>query len=964
MEELGCTWAWYAVLPLLLPAPGLSLSPELPARSFGVRAAIVSRYASTCVCSAVHNPHAVARHAAFELDLPPAAFITNFTVIVGGKAHQAEVMEKRRARELYEAARQQGRTAAHVGTKEKETQRFHVTASVAAGGDASFELCYEELLRRRLGTYRYTVHLHPQRVVPELRVELSITERAGIAELRVLPLPGGRLTPSVRVEKGTHCAHVAFTPTPQDRAALGGFVLEYDVARPDAAGDVELYDGYFVHFFAPTGLSPIPKDIVFVIDVSGSMSGTKMKQTKAAMRSILRDLRPRDRFNIVAFSEAACVWQEGGSIPASASSIRSATRYIDALQADGWTDINHALQVAAALLQHPAEEPRVALLLLLTDGEPTAGVTDGPRIVSNARRALSHSAALLFGLAFGADADFALLRRLAAASGGTARHIPEDADAAFRLTDVFQEIDSPLLQDVELTYPGTAAQLIAPKLFPGYFQGSELVVAGRLEPGTELLRIRASGRGDEGELHAHTEVVANVTELPPGCPRLPAELLGAFVCRLWAFVTIQELLRAQLGANSTAARRRLAAEATELSLRYHFVTPFTSLVVVTADDGGLSSPPSIATNGPTATPDVTGTPDGAVTAAVTVLGELGDHAVTGNAVPPTVQQRPPPQLQVPPVPWGGPSLPRGPGNAVLLQTDEAELLAPGVGSEEFVESLNPPVYVILTPTGLPDDEDATDLTRDVDVASSSPTFFTFSASVDGDPHFVARVQGTPYPLCFTLDGRPGDTLQLLTDPSLGLRVHGHLLSAPSWPSAPSRPRTFVSAVTILGHTVVITVTLHGVRVSGEGPPISLPFSRPTQLHLPPVTLLLGPGGRLHLQWGPRLELVVLRHRYSRPGALQRDHLGFYITNGSRLSPGAGGLLGRLRGIQLSPLGTPGTARLSRGEVTVMATLVTKELQVAQGTAQPGRCWLIPRSEVSVLLGGPYGDFLSPSSLLA
>lgn len=478
------------------------------------------------------------------------------------------------------------------------------------------------------------------------------------------------------------------------------------------------------------------------------------------MRSILRDLRPRDRFNIVAFSEAACVWQEGGSIPASASSIRSATRYIDALQADGceylhtqhrtdvvvtvcavsphgceycwmssaslthtrlyrvalfWlrdhtpsppapavpagTDINHALQVAAALLQHPAEEPRVALLLLLTDGEPTAGVTDGPRIVSNARRALSPSAALLFGLAFGADADFALLRRLAAASGGTARHIPEDADAAFRLTDVFQEIDSPLLQDVELTYPGTAAQLIAPKLFPGYFQGSELVVAGRLEPGTELLRIRASGRGDEGELHAHTEVVANVTELPPGCPRLPAELLGAFVCRLWAFVTIQELLRAQLGANSTAARRRLAAEATELSLRYHFVTPFTSLVVVTADDGGLSSPPSIATNGPTATPDVTGTPDGAVTAAVTVLGELGDHAVTGNAVPPTVQQRPPPQLQVPPVPWGGPSLPRGPGNAVLLQTDEAELLAPGVGSEEFVESLNPPVYVILTPAG-------------------------------------------------------------------------------------------------------------------------------------------------------------------------------------------------------------------------------------------------------------------------
>lgn len=84
-----------------------------------------------------------------------------------------------------------GCNASLLPHREKETQRFHVMASVAAGGDASFELCYEELLRRRLGTYRYTVHLHPQRVVPELRVELSITERAGIAELRVLPLPGG-----------------------------------------------------------------------------------------------------------------------------------------------------------------------------------------------------------------------------------------------------------------------------------------------------------------------------------------------------------------------------------------------------------------------------------------------------------------------------------------------------------------------------------------------------------------------------------------------------------------------------------------------------------------------------------------------------------------------------------------------------------------------------------------------------
>ncbi|NXI65058.1 ITIH6 inhibitor, partial [Anseranas semipalmata] len=679
MEEQGCILDWYLVLPCLLAlsAMDLSLGQELPMTNFTVHATIISRYASTRVCCAMHNPHPVPRQAAFDLDLPPAAFITNFTLTVDGKVYAAEVMEKHQAKELYEAARKQGKTAAHVGTKEQETQRFHVMATVAAGGWASFELSYEELLQRRLGTYRYAVSIRPRQVVAELRVELSITERAGIGDLRVLPFHNthllsdaqqGRVPPSTRVEKGTHCARVAFAPTPQEQAAfsatglVGDFVVEYDVARRDAAGDVEIHDGYFVHFFAPSGLSPIPKDVIFVIDVSGSMSGTKIKQTKAAMRSILRDLRPHDRFNIVAFAEAARVWREDGSIPATASHVRSAARYVDALQADGWTDINRALLAAAALLHRSAEEPRVPLLLLLTDGEATMGVTDAPRILSNARRALSPSAALLFGLAFGADADFALLRRLAVASGGTARRVPEEADAALRLASIFREIDSPLLRDVELAYPGAAAHRITPSLFPGYFQGSELVVAGRLEPGTERLRVQAAGQGSRGKLRADTEVADNATEVPPGCPQRPTALLGDFVRRLWAYVTIQDLLRAQLGANSPAARRRLAAEATELSLRYRFVTPFTSLVVVTPGHGGPTSPP-VVTNGASVTatwpnslasttevtPEAARTPDGPATA----MGELRDHLVTGGTVPPAPQLRPP-QLWVPPVPWGGP----------------------------------------------------------------------------------------------------------------------------------------------------------------------------------------------------------------------------------------------------------------------------------------------------------------------
>uniref|UniRef100_A0A8B9ZVD3 Inter-alpha-trypsin inhibitor heavy chain family member 6 n=1 Tax=Anas zonorhyncha TaxID=75864 RepID=A0A8B9ZVD3_9AVES len=281
MDEPGRILVWYLALPCLLALPVMNLSLgqeapyplQLPMTSFTVSSTIISRYASTRVRCAMHNPHPTPRQAAFDLHLSPAAFITNFTITVAGKVYAAEVMEKHRAKELYEAARKQGKTAA-----EQEPQRFRVTATVASNGDISFELCYEELLQRRLGAYRYAVAIHPRQIVAELRVELSITERAGISDLRVLPFHPADTqqgmammvtTPSI---EGTHCAHIAFAPTPKEQAAFsatglaGDFVVEYDVARRDAVGDVELQDGYFVHFFAPSGLPPIPKDIIFLID--------------------------------------------------------------------------------------------------------------------------------------------------------------------------------------------------------------------------------------------------------------------------------------------------------------------------------------------------------------------------------------------------------------------------------------------------------------------------------------------------------------------------------------------------------------------------------------------------------------------------------------------------------------------------------------------------------------------------
>uniref|UniRef100_A0A8C4YQF6 Inter-alpha-trypsin inhibitor heavy chain family member 6 n=1 Tax=Gopherus evgoodei TaxID=1825980 RepID=A0A8C4YQF6_9SAUR len=557
---------------------------QLTMTSFSVRSTIVSRYASTRVRTELSNPHAEPKEAIFDLDLPGSAFISNFTITINKKLYVAEVKEKRQAKKMYD-----------------ETEKFRVSASVAAGSQVSFELSYEELLQRHLGKYQHAVSVRPQQVVGNLTVEVSISERTGIDYVHVLPLRTSRLLtntlrgdadvpPSTWVEKGSHCAWVVFTPTPQEQAAfsssgiLGDFVVQYDVTMPDVAGDVQIYNGYFVHYFAPRGLPPVQKNVVFVIDISGSMHGTKMKQTKKAMHIILSDLHPDDCFNIVTFSDTVHVWKAERSIPATAHNVRSAKDYVHRMEADGWTDINKALLEAASVLTQGTPEPsppRIPLLIFLTDGEPTAGVTSGTRILANTQQALGGSVSL-FGLAFGDDADYGLLRRLALENRGVARRIYEDADATLQLAGFYDEIASPLLYDVALSYRDGAD--LTRTLFPHYFQGAELVVAGRLAPGATELHVEAAGHGHTGQLRLENDISANATEAAPfGCsPDLGQ--IGRFVQRLWAYFTIQELLQARFHSNDTAARWLLTEKATNLSLKYNFVTPVTSLVVVKPEE--------------------------------------------------------------------------------------------------------------------------------------------------------------------------------------------------------------------------------------------------------------------------------------------------------------------------------------------------------------------------------------------
>nr|XP_057908654.1 inter-alpha-trypsin inhibitor heavy chain H6 isoform X2 [Doryrhamphus excisus] len=641
--------------------------PVLKVTDYHVKCSVVSRYAVTTIHSSIWNQLGITKEAAFEVDLPSSAFISNFSITSNNKVYAAQVKERATARKIYDAAKKQGKTAGLVATKEREIEKFRVAVSVPPGTRMSFSVTYEDLLPRRLGRYELSVGLRPGQPVQNLTLDVTIAERTGISFIKALPLRTSRLLSnkaqgdadppaSTQVEQSPDCARVRYSPTLHQQNMISpkglnaDFVIQYDVNLTDLMGDIQVFDGYFVHYFAPRGLPVVPKDVIFVIDVSGSMIGTKIKQTKQAMSTILGDLREGDHFNIITFSDTVHMWKKGRTVRATRQNVRDAKEFVKRIIAEGWTNINAALLSAAQLVNPPSSgSRRVPLVIFLTDGEATMGVTAGDTILSNAKKALG--SASLFGLAFGDDADFLLLKRLALDNRGVTRMVYEDADAALQLKGFYDEVASPLLSDIQLNYLDDQAFDVTRSLFPNYFQGSELVVAGRFKPGLKDLKVSLSASDAKQRVKMENYVLIasatseNSTSHLFGCSA-GSKGISSFVHRVWAYFTIKELLLAKLNTTDVVTQKLLADKATNLSLKYNFVTPVTSLVVVKPD----ADEKTPTTAKPAVTMTTTSPATNKTSAAGAAKRSSSSSDPRANKIKPSPPQAPPRQPKKTPVP--------------------------------------------------------------------------------------------------------------------------------------------------------------------------------------------------------------------------------------------------------------------------------------------------------------------------
>jgi Ca-activated chloride channel family protein len=569
---------------MLLPLPE-ALSPDyLGVRSHHVTVRIEDGHAVTRVEQEFYNPHDIAVDGRYLFPVPPGAIISGFQATVDGQRQPVTRQDPAETTAALYAVISQQRDPSLLQYADWESLAFDL--SLPPGGSRQMTLEYEEVLLPSGGLYRYHYVLSTERYssqpLEEVSVMVDLRSTSGLTNLyssshavtveRVGP---GRAWVSweARDVNPAEDFELFFAPA---EGGFGGGLLTGERGEVRQGGG-----GHFLFLFSPeaeTGRGDsLPKEIVFVIDRSGSMDGVKIEQAQDALRHILGQLGPDDRFSIVAFDDGLA--RLAGTLqPVERRTLADARRFVDQLTADGSTDLEAALQAGLEILERSEYRRGARMVVFLTDGLPTAGVTDEALIANLVAEGNAPVEARLHVFGVGYDVNTHLLDRLAADNGGTVTYVQPGEDLELALTDFYDKIAHPVLTDLEVEFEGLQASDLYPEVLPDLFQGSSLLLAGLYQAEGDAVAVRVRGRaGDEQREYVyHFELAESGGGRTGGFD---------FVPRLWATRRVGALLdQVRVEGESPA----LVDEIRKLGLSYGIVTPYTAFVIEGQVQGAAS----------------------------------------------------------------------------------------------------------------------------------------------------------------------------------------------------------------------------------------------------------------------------------------------------------------------------------------------------------------------------------------
>jgi Ca-activated chloride channel homolog len=553
-----------------VPAPVLGATVEV--RMTGI-------IARTKVTQIFTNPAKDWVEGIYIFPLPEDAAVDTLRMKVGERIVQGVIQEKGEARRTYETAKAQGVKASLI---EQQRPDVFTTAVANIGPGETVEVSVEMQQVVRWDRDHFSLRF-PMVVAPRSegrQIALPPVRRRGAPPINPFAFhadlnPG---FPLARVASPSHAVTVAKGKDFRYAVDLkkgvepadSDFVLEWAPAvgsEPRGVFYSEEVDGerYDLLMVMPpdapgAAASRLPRETIFIIDTSGSMSGSSIVQAREALLLALDKLQPMDRFNVIRFStSASSVFPD--SVPASRDALEKARAFVSGLNADGGTYLLPALQIA---FQNPAPGGLVPQVIFATDGQ----LSDEAQAVSFLKGNLG--VRRLFPVAIGPAPDAALLRRLAALGRGSFTQVADLGNVAPAMAALFAQLDAPMLQGIEVRWSDPSAEAW-PARTPDLYLGEPLVLTARSRDAGGPVSVSGS-RGD--------------STWEDSFPKA-GKLKGAGIDKLWARRKIQGLTDSlQEGADAGEVRRAIV----ELGIRHHLVTDYTSLVAVdeqaTAPRGG------------------------------------------------------------------------------------------------------------------------------------------------------------------------------------------------------------------------------------------------------------------------------------------------------------------------------------------------------------------------------------------
>lgn len=545
-----------------------------------VQVVIVEGIARTTVTQVFRNPNAMILEGSYVFPIPEDASLTEFTMIMNGKKVVGEVLERDKARGIYEAIVAKQRDPAlleYVGRRLFRARVFPIPAK----GTAEVSLTYVEELKTDAGIQEYRYPLKTQafskQPVKSLAMHISVESSSGIQNT-FSPSHKINVSQSKVVEKRIVSFEGKQALASKDfhlLIALGKKMVGCNLLTDFSKND----GGFFLLRFAPNisdigAGKPMTKDVVFVVDTSGSMrEDKKMEQAKRAIVYGLKGLNPGDRFNIVAFSTDARPYAENLQ-GVDDKHIAAAIEWVNELKAGGGTNIHDALVGA---FPDSSQQTRPLMVVFLTDGMPTVGETN----VSAIRKAVKESnaeRARLFVWGVGYDVNTLLLDALAEENRGVRDYVTPSQDLEIKLSSFFDKISSPVLSNLKITVDGVPLQQVYPRNLPDLFRGGECVLLGRYKTGGATAVRLAGTVGDTKKEFVFEKKFAESRDKD-----------REFVALLWARRKVGFLLD-QIRLNGE--NRELKNEVVRLAKKYALATPYTSLLV-TDDSRPFASTSSI-----------------------------------------------------------------------------------------------------------------------------------------------------------------------------------------------------------------------------------------------------------------------------------------------------------------------------------------------------------------------------------